>query len=89
MSGAKNLVGVTPRGNIVDVELYTRRIFTTQKYLIKTDQGVFTISGKIHSILIGTPVATHLDKDQQESILVIGTGKHARPYKLESPIQAP
>lgn len=86
MNGTKSLIGVTPRGSIVDVELYKRRIFTKQKYLIKTDQGVFTISGKIHSILIGTPVATHLDKDQQESILVIGTGKHARAYKLESPI---
>lgn len=86
MNGANSLVGVTPRGNIVDVELFTRRIFTKQKYLIKTDQGFFTISGKVHSILIGTPVATHLDKDQKESILVIGTGKHARAYKLDGPI---
>jgi len=39
MNGANSLVGVTPRGNIVDVELFTRWIFTKQKYLIKTDQG--------------------------------------------------
>lgn len=86
MSGATNLVGVTPRGNIVDVDIFNRGFFKKQQYLIKTDHGIFTISGKVHSVLIGTPVATHLDKDATESILVIGTGKHARAYKLDGPL---
>lgn len=86
MNAAKSLVGGTPRGSIVDVELYTRHIFAKQKYLIKTEQGVFTISGKIHSILFGTPVATHRDIHNQETILVIGAGKHARAYKMDGPV---
>ena len=86
MSGATNLVGVTQRGSIVDVELFSRGFLQKQQYLIKTDQGFFTIAGKVHSVLKGTPVATHLDGDHKETILVIGTGKHARAYKLDGPV---
>ncbi|WP_146136076.1 hypothetical protein [Pseudomonas fluorescens] len=86
MSGATNLVGVTQRGSIVDVELFSRGFFQKQQYLIKTDQGFFTIAGKVHSVLKGTPVATHLDGNHKETILVIGTGKHARAYKLDGPV---
>lgn len=68
------------------VELFSRGFLQKQQYLIKTDQGFFTIAGKVHSVLKGTPVATHLDGDHKETILVIGTGKHARAYKLDGPV---
>lgn len=86
MSENHKLHGVTPRGNIVDIELFSRSIFEKQQYLIKTDQGFFTIAGKVHSVLKGTPVATHLDENNKESILVIGIGKHARSYRLNGPL---